>query len=173
MNRSIGGSRRPFLRGWLLAAGALGGGMVLAAAAGQVFVTVPTLDVRDGRGAAAKVVATVKKGDVLEVAQDGKWLKVRVNGQEGYVFSGSVSREKVAKASPTSNPLFPGDAAAGELASAEAAKGLDELTLGYASTKSLDRKPLDLMLQMREELVDYDDWEAFNKEGKLGEFKPR
>jgi len=129
----------------------------------DVWVNRPSLDIRDGKGAAYPVVVTAKKGDKLSiVAREAKWLKVSFGGKEGYIFENSISPKQVAP-----EKMSDMSAEAKAMTTDAAAKGLEPEALAYAKSHSLNDAGLNQMKAMRK-LVSGKDFEQFTTEGKVG-----
>jgi uncharacterized protein YgiM (DUF1202 family) len=139
------------------------------AIAEDVTVQRETLDVRSGKGAMFGSVAQVHKGDTLTVIDhDGKWLKVSVNGKEGWVFEDALAARKSNALGDAARALS-GDSSASDTSSSAAAKGLD--SFDYAKSKNLNPAGLEAMEQARQRVTP-EAWEAFMKEGHVGTAKP-
>src|SRR5688572_10919529 len=66
-------------------------GFETGAMAEDVVVKPPAVVIRSGKGAMYEEIVTAKQGEKLTVvAREGKWLKVRAGGREGYVFEPAV-----------------------------------------------------------------------------------
>src|SRR5208282_1150362 len=101
--------------GGLLAAGAL---------ADSVWIKSEVVQIRSGKGAVFPVIATAEKGAELTVlAHEGHWIKVQVNDQQGYVFDGAVSPDKVSGGGNLLASMGAGSSAS-DMSSGAAAKGL-------------------------------------------------
>ena len=133
-----------------------------AAYAAERVCRAPLAEVRSGKRSVSEVVATVKEGDKLDVIEEDKrgWLKVKVNGTEGYVFKSALDAPKARGVLASSDPR----ASATELAAA--GKGLTEQTLQYASTKNLSTAGIEKMLETRRG-VSESAFNAFVAEGRL------
>jgi uncharacterized protein YraI len=149
---------------------AIAGGATLVLAE-EVWVKRPELDVRAGKGAAFETVATVKKGQKLEVvAREGTWVKVKVGDREGYVSENSLSDKKVSGGGGIS-AFAGGPDTSGATASA-GAKGLDDMAEKYAADKGMDPKRVDEMIA-RTKAITGEEWAQFTREGKVGPDKPQ
>lgn len=149
---------------------AIAGGVSVAVAE-EVWVKRPELNVRAGKGAAFETVATVKKGQKLEViAREGTWVKVKVGDTEGYVSQNSLSDKKVSGGGGLST-FAGGPDTSGATASA-GAKGLDEMAEQYAAAKGMDPKRVDEMIA-RTKAITGEEWAAFTREGQVGPDKPQ
>ena len=139
--------------------------MLLAATAAYAAVKVceaPLAEIRTGKKSISDVVATVKKGDSLEVIEKDKrgWLKVKVNGKEGYVYESALDAPK------TRGLLASGDPRASETELAAAGKGVLPGTVAYASGKNLNTAGLEKMLETRRGISEAE-FNSFVAEGKL------
>ncbi len=146
---------------------ALVGALTTWGLAEEVFVKSPKASVRAGKGPAHEEVASVKQGQPLEVIKrDGKWIKVRVAGKEGYIFENTVSAEKVSESnSDLSAFLKAGKASAAT--DALAAKGIDEEAEKWARAGSMDSAPLKKLMEETKKISGAE-WEAFAADGKVG-----
>jgi len=137
----------------------------------EVWVKRPELDVRGAPSVAGNVVATVKKGQQLQViGREGAWVKVKVGETEGYVSQNSLSDKKVSGGGGLST-FAGGPDTSGATASA-GVKGLDPMAEKYAAAKGLDPKRVDAMIA-RTEAISPDELAAFMREGKVGSDKPK
>ena len=138
----------------------------VSAFAEDVWVNRPSLDIREGKGAAYAVVATVVKGDKLSIlAHEEKWLKVSFNGKQGYVYENSISPKEVGH-----EKMINMDAETKAMSTAAAAKGLDPESLRYAQAHNLSDAALEQMKTMRKQ-VSGKEFESFTTEGKVGQAK--
>jgi uncharacterized protein YraI len=124
----------------------------------SVWVQSDGVNILGGKGSIYPTVATVKKGQELQVlGRDGKWVNVQIaNGPTGWVFESNLSAKKVG------GDLFSGlrgDSAAG-LNTAAAARGWDPATDQYATTKGMSKAPMDHLLQIKKS-ISPQEWEAF------------
>jgi uncharacterized protein YgiM (DUF1202 family) len=151
-------------RRWLIVASLLS--IAVAASAETVYVKLPVANVLAGKGAGTDHIAQLKKGDKLEVqGQEGSWLKVKVEGKEGYVHQNSVSTSSVAKDDSLSKKLQ-GGSGSQEANAGLASSGIGE-SLQYAHSKGLSTVGLDRMLALRK-TVKGSEWTAFTAEGHVG-----
>lgn len=152
-------------RRWLIAAGLLS--IAVTASAETVYVKLPVANVLAGKGAGTDRIAQLKKGDKLEVlGKEGSWLKVKVEGKEGYVHQNSVSSSSTGNDSGGLSKLLGGGSAASAESSAEAGRGLGE-SLAFARSKGMSPAGLDRMLALRK-TVTGSEWTAFTAEGHVG-----
>src|SRR5687768_3633554 len=151
---------------------AIAGGTAVALAE-EVWVKRPELDVRHAPSAAGNVVATVKKGQRLEViGREGAWVKVKVGDVEGYVSQNSLSEKKVGGGGGINlSAVAGGPDTSGATASA-GAKGLDDMAEKYAAAKGMDPKRVDEMIA-RTKSITADELAAFTREGQVGPDKPQ
>jgi hypothetical protein len=149
----------------LLAAGIVTGAVVGRAFAEEVWVKSESAEIRGGKGAVYPVLVTGKKGDRLTVlGHDGKWLKVKIGEREGYVYETALSASKVEGGGELLSNLGAGGT---DLTSASAAKGLEPSAETYASSKNLDPRPLQSLVD-RAKTIDPKEWQAFTAAGKVG-----
>ena len=144
--------------------------LTLPTLAEDVFVKQAAVPVRAGKGSAYDEVATVKKGDKLQVvAREGDWLKVRANGKEGYVFKTAIDTKNPSGGGKLGGDLgrmFSGASGGSTASSGAAGKGLGE-SLQYARTNGMSPAGLDRMIAMNKAL-NAPEWEAFMTQGKVG-----
>jgi uncharacterized protein YgiM (DUF1202 family) len=132
------------------------------AAAEEVWVKRPSLNIREGKGAAFATVATARQGDKLSVVgHEGKWLKVQLGDKQGYVYEDSISAREIKARAALGGP----DTSA--LAADAAAKGLEPQAIAYAQNKNLSSAPLEKMIARRN-AISGQQWIAFTSEGKVG-----
>jgi hypothetical protein len=82
---------KSFHRRRYLAAAAVLGVAATSLAEDVVVKTEPAI-IREGKGKPAPIVAQLRKGDMLKVlGHDGPWVKVSVNGKEGYVGENNLA----------------------------------------------------------------------------------
>ena len=161
---------RKLARSLLLAVVASGTGVCLAQVIEEVWVNRPQVQIRSGKGAAFPVVATAAKGSKLQVvAKEDRWLKVQFNGAEGYVLADAISSREV-KGGGGLGALASGPDSSGATAGA-AGKGLQPEAEAYASSKGMDPKIVDLMIERRR-AISGEEWAAFTKAGQVGPDKP-
>ena len=156
-----------------LGVAALGATLGFAAdAIRTVYVNAAALDVKAKNRVVSKVVTTVERGAELEVIEEaGRWLKVRVDGKEGYVAESAVSNDPVGESAGVTGDF---SGRPGELENAAAAKGLNEMAREYADSKGYDTGPVDRMIDFGQEVSrDEEAYEEFTREGKVGPYKPR
>src|SRR4051812_37107459 len=120
------GTNRIFARRRLAWLGVIAVGALLGAAAAMVYVNVDRLDVVDKKRAVAKTVATVDRGAPLNViAKEGRWYKVEVNGQQGYVAETVVSNTPQGKRGQSVTLSAVKDGSIPALETAAAVKGVN------------------------------------------------
>jgi hypothetical protein len=164
---SIKESLVPRRRGLLL--GVLAGGMTLGAIAATavLYVNVDRLDVVDKKRAVAKTVATVDRNAQLNViAKEGRWYKVEVDGQQGYVAETVVSDKPQGKKGQSVSLGSIKDGSIPELETAAAVKGVNPGAQQYASGKGYNTQGLKT-LQARREAITAADFDRFLAEGGL------
>jgi hypothetical protein len=102
-------------------------------------------DVRNDQSAAADTVVAVTKGQRVQVLErSGPWVRVSVNGKEGWVSSESVSSREV---KPDTDLVGRGSGA--EMSSGAAIKGLQPIAGDYAKSRSLSKAGLDEMIAIK------------------------
>jgi hypothetical protein len=152
----------------LLATGAL---LAAGAAADEVWIKSEVVQIRTGKGAVYPVIVTVEKGTELTVVdREGHWIKVQAGSQQGYVYDGSVSPDKVSGGGNLLASLGAGSDAS-SLSSGAAAKGLAPEADQYAASKNIDPGPMNRLIDFRKHF-DPKLWEAFTAEGKVGPDAP-
>src|SRR5688572_14919796 len=136
---------RKLLRALFTAAVMGVGGAALAQAAEQLYVNRAALPIREGKGGAYNAVATAKQGDALTViAREDNWIKVQFGDKQGYVNANSLSAKQI-KGSGFGSALA-GGADAGGLEAGAAGKGLLPDAEKYASSKGMNAKVVDDMI---------------------------
>ena len=139
-----------------------------AALAEDVWVKTALATVRAGKGPIYDGVADVHKGDKLTViAREGTWIKVSVNGKEGYIADKLVSAQSV---SAEFKP-FAGAANTASVTEGAAGRGLRDGATQYAKGKNLSDAWMKWLEQFRDGLRAHpQEWEAFMQEGKVGSY---
>jgi len=117
------------------------------------FVQRARADIRDGKSAAAAVVATLKQGDaVVVVAKDESgWLTVNVPGQAGktgFIFAKALSAKKPGDGTGL-REAFAGRTDTTEVTAAAAAKGLEPGTIAMAKDRNWNLAVLDTLIKNR------------------------
>ncbi|MGB7159912.1 MAG: SH3 domain-containing protein [Tepidisphaeraceae bacterium] len=157
---------RKLLRALFTAAVVGVGGVVLAQAVEEVWVSRPELQIRQSKGPVG-VVATARKGDKLTVlAREDNWLKVKFGEKEGYVMATSISARQI-KGGQGVGDVLAGGSQSDAAQSGAAAKGLSEEAEGYARAKNMDPTIVDQMIA-RNSADTNEQWLAFAKEGNVG-----
>ena len=113
----------------------------------QATVQRPKALVQDMKGSAGEVIETVPQNGTLEVlSRDGVWARVRTaSGKEGYVSAAVFEKNAGIDLTGLSGDSGPTRTEAGA-----AGRGWDHEVEMYASSKSLDRRGLQRMEEMRE-----------------------
>ena len=172
MLHSSGRSGRggPRLRRVLLAVAFTGGGVALAARAGELVVKVDRVSIQPRKSGIGKPVVTAQRNDRLSVlapAENG-WLHVRTQqGQEGYVKEGALSGLAFSTGGQVS-----GDASSSGLRASLAGKGLEPAAQEFASRNGLNRAAVDRMMALQE-AASADGMDEWQKAGRLGAYKGR
>jgi hypothetical protein len=162
MNKRRKASWVMFLATGMLAAGAL---------ADSVWINSDLVQIRSGKGAVFPVIATASKGTELTVVdREGHWIKVQVNDQQGYVFDGSTSPQKVSGGGNLLASMGAG-ADASNMSSGAAAKGLAPDADQWAASKNIDPGPMNRLIAFRKQ-IDPQLWVKFTQEGKVGPDAP-
>jgi hypothetical protein len=143
--------------------GAIGVGIVLAE---DVWVNRPFVDVLAGTNSLYPIITRASKGDKLTVlGHEGKWLKVQVNGQEGYVMETALSTSEVG------SDAFAG--AKGESSGATAASAGKGFTADdFAAAKGYSEEPLRNLEAHVKSAVTPEALDKFMVIGKVGDAKP-
>ena len=141
------------------------------AVAEDVWIKSETVQIRSGKGAVFPVIATVQKGTQLTVvAHEGKWLRVKVGDQAGYVYENAISTEKVGGGGNLLSDMGAG-AEATNMSTGAAGKGLAAEADDWARDKNLDPGPMNRLIAFRKS-IDPKQWQAFTAEGKVGPDAP-
>lgn len=152
----------------LAGAAAALGALLGAAAAAVIYVNVDRLDVVDKKRAVAKTVVTVDRNAPLTViAKEGRWYKVEVNGQQGYVAETVVADKPGGKKGQSVSLASINDGSIPALESAAAVKGVNPGAQKYASGKGLKTDGL-RKLQARRESVTPAEFDRFLAQGGFG-----
>jgi uncharacterized protein YraI len=142
------------------------------ARAEDVWVKSQSVDIRTGKGAVYPILSTVKSGTQLDVvAHEGKWLKVQVGDQQGYVFQDAVADHWISGVGNMLANLSPSNDSS-SLSTSAAAKGLSEEADQYAKDRKLDPAAMNRLVDFRKQ-IDPHDWEQFTAEGKVGPDAPQ
>jgi hypothetical protein len=140
------------------------------AAAEEVWVKRPSLNIREGKGAAFATVATARQGDKLSVVgHEGKWLKVQLSDKQGYVYEDSISAREIKGGGDDLRAAL-GVPDTSALAADAAAKGLEPQAVAYANSKNMSSASLEKMIARRN-AISGQQWIAFTNEGKVGPAK--
>jgi hypothetical protein len=138
------------------------------AAAEQVLVEVQVVQIRGGKGSMYGTVAQAKKGDRLDVVarEADDWLKVRFNGQDGYVKRTALTP----RGSTGLSAWAEGASASGrtsDVGASAAARGISEDAVRYAAAKGMSKAGLEQMIQNRDRVAGQR-WQQFVQEGRVG-----
>ena len=121
----------------------------------SLWVKSATVDLRTGKGAIYPSAGTLVKGtEVTVVARDSGWVQVTSAGKSGWVFEGSLSKDRVGG----DVNLLPG--ATAEMSTASAARGLQPDAEAYVQAKHLDKGPLESLRALRKSIPP-EEWVAF------------
>jgi len=157
---------------WVIALAVLG--ISTAAIAEDVMVKYQSAIVHTGKSAHNQTVATLKKGEKMQVlAKDGDWLKVKTGDKLGYIQANYV----IAAGSNNSGGGFAGlsNLVAGSSGSAEATggaavKGVDD-SVKWAQSNGKSTAGLDRMIAVSATLLQDGDWDKFTRQGNVGPSK--
>jgi hypothetical protein len=136
--------------------------VLLCVSAGAAFgeslwVKAATVDLRSGKGAVYPSVATMKKGqEVTVISRDGGWVQVSAANFTGWVFEGSLSKDKVG----ADFNLMPG--ATAEMGTGAAARGLQPGAEDYVKSHGVSKVPLEHLMTVRANIKPAE-WAAFSK----------
>ena len=134
--------RKPWMPAVLLAT------LAARASAEDVYLKRP-VDLRSDGNSAANVVAPAKKGDkAVVVERNGNWVRVNLNGKEGWVGADSLSARPV----KADTMLFGGNGSV-ESSSGAAGKGLEPITEDYGRARNLSRAGVDEMVAIRKSIT--------------------
>jgi hypothetical protein len=142
------------------------GGLCFAQAASETVWAKQPIVIRDGKSGFAAEVTKARKGDQLTVlAREGPWLKIQIGDKQGYVSESVTSAKKVAGGG-FGDMMAGGDSTSGMNTSA-AAKGLDKMAQDYATSKNMNPKVVDAMMD-RNKAITEAERQAFMAEGNVG-----
>jgi len=134
--------------------------LVLAAGAPATFaeslwVKSATADLHTGKGAVYPSAGTLTKGaEVTVVTRDSGWVQVTAAGKTGWLFEGSLSKDRVGG----DVNLLPG--ATAEMGTGIAARGLQPGAEAYVSSRRIDKRPLEGLIALRKGIPPAE-WVAF------------
>lgn len=140
--------------------------LVTPAMAESVWVKAEVADIRQGKAAVYPAVGQVKKGQELSVlSHDGKWVQVQVpaGGPSGWINEVSVSSQKVGGDLLS----MPPGAAAANMSTGIAARGLQGDAEAYVQARHLSKQPLEYLIALRKSIPPQE-YEAFTSQGKVG-----
>jgi uncharacterized protein YgiM (DUF1202 family) len=128
-----------------------------AAVAETRYVERAKVEVKDGKSIAGKVLATLKRGDAVNVTRrdaDG-WLQVAVPAGNGFVFEKALalSRPSVGGGGETLSAIT-GRSDNAEVSAAAAAKGLTPQTLAIARNRGYDPDLLERLTKTRHDITE-------------------
>ncbi|MBC7782550.1 MAG: SH3 domain-containing protein [Burkholderiales bacterium] len=141
-----------------------------AMVAETVVVKSAEVTLRDKPSTLAKKVTAAPRDTSLNViTRQGEYIRVSVNGQEGWIRSKDLEPLKVGKSGGSVlASAVAGDANAGEAQEAGAGKGLMNGAENYARSVGVDPKKIDALRDRRKRIIDSGEWEKFAAEGKVG-----
>jgi uncharacterized protein YgiM (DUF1202 family) len=123
---------------------------------------------REDAGGGYRDIGSIKKGaKIAVVARKGTWVKVAVDGKEGWVSEKNLSATEV---KGDDNP-FSQFGKTANLNIAESGRGnLKYEAIQYGKDAKLNLAPMDFLVKFRDSLYENPkEWENFMKEGKVGE----
>jgi hypothetical protein len=134
-----------------------------------IQVKVPVLDVWARKGSMFGTVATLKDGDTLQVVekQNDGWLRVSVGDKEGFIKETALAPPKGGGFGEAFKGMNIGRTEAADPSASMAARGIDEGTAYYVTTKNLPTDGLDEMLAAREAVVGQR-FQQFITDGNVG-----
>jgi uncharacterized protein YraI len=140
-----------------------------AAVAEQVLVEVQMLPIRGGKGSMYGTVTQAKKGDKLEVVarEPDDWLKVRFNGQEGYVKGTALTPRGSTGLSAWAEGASSMSGRTSDVGASAAARGVSADATNYAASKGMSKTGLEQMIRNRDRVAGQR-WQQFTQEGKVG-----
>jgi uncharacterized protein YraI len=119
------------------------------ASAESVWVKNATVDVREGKGAVFPSLGVVQKGQELTVlSRDGNWVQVQSGSVKGWVSTTAISTAKV----NGDFAIMPAGAAAANMNTGIAARGLNPDAEQYVSAKRLNKAHLDSLIALRKSI---------------------
>lgn len=151
---------------WVAAALIAAATMSAAAWAEDVWVQSKLVVVRANKGPAYAEVATVKKGDKLNVvAREGAWIKVSVGGKEGFIPAKAISNTQIAGDMDLS--MFKANTA--RVDTSNAGKGVSETAQKFAQGRGMSHAAVEQLEKFRDAIRDNPrEWEAFMQQGRVG-----
>jgi len=121
----------------------------------SLWVKSATVDLHTGKAAIYPSTGTLAKGtEVTVVSRDSGWVQVTAAGKTGWVFEGSLSKDRVGG----DMNLTPG--ATAEMSTASAARGLQPDAEAYVQARHLDKGPLESLRALRKNIPP-EEWVAF------------
>ena len=135
-----------------------------AANAESMWVKNASTDIRDGKGAVYPSLGTIQKGqEVTVLAHEGSWVQVQAGNTKGWVFSSALSASKVGG----DLNFVPAGAAAANMNTGIAARGLQGDAEHYVSAKHLNKAPLESLIALRKSIQPAE-YVAFTQDGNIG-----
>lgn len=163
--------RSSLMRRCVIAVGAMS--IIGVALAEDVIVQVQTLVVRSGKGSMHPPVAEVKKDSTLSIIErqpDG-WLKVAVDGQEGYVKESALKPREASMISGLSAGANALTGSTSDVGATAAGRGINDDAAIYAQSNGMNTAPLDQMIANRDRVAGQR-WVQFTQQGQVGPAKP-
>ena len=146
-------------------AGAVAVALLSASAhAESMWVKNATVEIRDGKGAVFPAVGTLQKGqEVTVLVRDGNWVQVQAGTVKGWAHTASLSAAKVSG----EFSLLPPGAAAAQMNTGIAARGLQGDAEKYVSSRRLNKAPLENLIKLRKSIPPAE-YLAFTQQGNVG-----
>jgi hypothetical protein len=142
-------------------------GISTAAVAEDATIRYDDAKVRTGKSAGFDTIATLKKGDKVQVlAHEGPWAKVSAGGKQGWIGINSLGDAKGKSFFAGAGELAAGASGSSSASAAGAGKGAGE-SEQFAQSKNLSRSGLDRMLALRN-TINGSEFEKFTTEGNVG-----
>ena len=137
---------------------------VTTAHAESVWVKNATVDIREGKGAVFPSLGAVQKGQELTVvSRDGAWVQVQTGNLKGWVSNATVSATKV----NGDFVIMPAGAAAANMNTGIAARGLQGDAERYVSSKGLNKTHVESLIALRKSIQPAE-YMAFTTQGNVG-----
>ena len=138
-----------------------------AALAEDATIRYDNAKVRTGKSAGFDTVATLKKGEKVQVlAHEGSWVKVNANGKQGWIGVNSLGDAKGKGFFEGAGELAAGASGSSSASAAGAGKG-GLPSEQWAQSKNLSHAGLDRMIALRQ-TIQGSEFEKFTDEGHVG-----
>ncbi len=150
---------------WMIAAAVLG--ISTTAIAEDATVKFDQAKVFTGKSAGFDTVATLKKGDKVQVlAREGAWVKVSAGGKQGWIGTNSLGDAKGKSFLAGIGEAASGASGSSSASGSAAGKGAGE-SERWAQSNNMNRSGLERMLALRN-TVNGSEFEKFTTEGNVG-----